>query len=74
MIATFYGLVASKLVKDDETKGVLGTYREQHNRYGEETVMQKQNEQIGVMERLALIAVPVVLTALIVIDVAHRVG
>lgn len=36
--------------------------------------MQQQNEQIGVMERLALIAVPVLLTALIVVDVAHRIG
>ena len=36
--------------------------------------MQKQNEQIGVLERLALIAVPVLLTALIVVDVAHRIG
>ena len=36
--------------------------------------MQKQNEQIGVWERLALIAVPLLLTALVVLDAAHRVG
>lgn len=36
--------------------------------------MKTKNEQIGVLDRLALIAVPVVLTALIVIDVAHRIG
>jgi hypothetical protein len=36
--------------------------------------MQKQNEQIGVLERLALIAVPLLLTVLIVITAAHRVG
>jgi hypothetical protein len=36
--------------------------------------MQKQNEQIGALERLALIAVPLLLTALVVVNVAHRVG
>lgn len=36
--------------------------------------MQKQNEQLGVLERLALIAVPVLLTALVVVNAAHRVG
>ena len=34
----------------------------------------EKNEQIGVLERLALIAVPILLTALIVVDVAHRIG
>jgi len=36
--------------------------------------MKTQTEQIGVWERLALIAVPVLFTALIVVDVVHRVS